>query len=252
MAQMGGLRLAEAPPSLKDGLATEVQVQRTSCRFGHARRKGREKTSGENSPARSADSQPALIRNHTIERQSVTDSTSPVLALYPCQLWATRMNSLAESGSALGILSTECLKVLRGRNPRCGIAVLWKDRRGLIHWCVDELPAGPPLARCEPRVSRPPESLAFPRLSPNCRHASPSSDRRSAICLRIFTSDSASATQDHIGSRTRPLVNWVPRPAFAHEVRQTYFDRGQCARLLIPGACRLSATPRATKTYKGI
>jgi hypothetical protein len=167
-------------------------------------------------------------------------------------LSATPMNFLAESSSALVILPAKCLNVPRGRNPHCGIAVLWMDRRTLMHSRVDEFPANPSLARRALRRSPPPHALAFSRLSTDCRHVPCSRGRGPAICLLIFTSDSATATQDHIGSLTRPLVNWRPRPALAREMRQARCDRSPFDLLLMPEACRPFATSRATKTYKGI
>ena len=162
------------------------------------------------------------------------------------------MNSLAASGSAPVILRAKCLKVPRGRNPRCGVAVLWQDQRSLMHSLAEELPYRLPLTPREPEALPTPDSLTFGWLSASFGAARLSVAGGSAICLPTFTSDSATAMQDHAGSPRRPRVNLGRRRALARVLRHARVDRSQSDQLLMPEVCRLFATPRSTKTHKGI
>jgi hypothetical protein len=162
------------------------------------------------------------------------------------------MNSLAESGSALVILLAKCLKVPRGRNPHCGSAVLCQDRRSLMHWFAEQSPCLLALTPREPAELATLKAPAFALLSATAEVARLSVCRGSAICLSTFTSDSATATQDHPGSPRHPRVNLERGPALACVLRHPRVDRSQSGLLLVPEACRLFATARSTKTHKGI
>ena len=202
-------------------------------------------------PVRLADSASALLRpqhNSTTKCDRFNHASPGTVGV---SVGSHAMNFLAAGGSALVILSGKCLKVPRGRNPRCGDAVVWRDRRGLMH-CFEELPTGPLLAPREPHGPPPSGAVAFLSLSTNSHHARRSYGRGSAICLQIFTSDSATATQNLVGSRKRPWVNLGSPRALAHEFHEAYFDRSHRDPLLMEEGCRLFATSRATKTHKGI
>jgi hypothetical protein len=164
------------------------------------------------------------------------------------------MNSLAESGSALVILFAECLKVPRGRNPHCGVAVLCQDRRSLMHWFAEQSPYRLSLTLREPAEHPTLQSpaFAFALLSATAEAARLSASGGSAICLPTFTSDSATATQDRAGSPRHSPVNSGRRPALARVLRRARVDRSQSDLLLVPEVCRLFATARSTKTHKGI
>jgi hypothetical protein len=83
---------------------------------------------------------------------------------------------------------------------------------------VDELLLSSLLAAREPDALPPLYVPAFGSLSAPSKQASP--ERRPAICLQVFMSDSAEAVHDEAGSPVESRVNSRSKPALGRECHE--------------------------------
>jgi hypothetical protein len=170
----------------------------------------------------------SAIRQLTKQRQSVTDSTTPLLALCGCQLRTTMLNLVTAARSALGILPRKCLIMPRGRSRPLRGRGASEGSMPLRHSCVvEKLPLGASFLPAQPHTFTILGIRTFGLLSAFSTPPALLRHRGSAICLSAFTFDSATAIHDIAGSH-RPLqVNLAHGTALACELGREHSARAR-------------------------